>query len=55
MEKLTLSIDLGNEAMTEESDIADAVQKVAGKIRDGYISGNIRDVNGSTVGHWEFS
>jgi hypothetical protein len=55
MSQFTLTIDLGNDAMSTPSDIADALRKLAGRIEtiDGYLGdGVVRDVNGNTVGHW---
>lgn len=47
---LTITIDLGNEAMRETEDIADAVDYVRQAIADGKTYGKVRDVNGNTVG-----
>jgi hypothetical protein len=54
----TLKIKLGNEAMQTGEDIAEALQRIAGKLKYiGYPSsndyGNIRDVNGNRVGEWK--
>jgi hypothetical protein len=56
--KFTLQIKLGNEAMQTGYDIAQALTEVAEKLRgedDARMdwSGNIRDINGNTVGSWK--
>ncbi|MEK6794089.1 MAG: hypothetical protein AABZ39_04890 [Spirochaetota bacterium] len=48
--KFTLEINLGNAAMSNRWDIAEAVEKVAPKLRRGDISGKIMDENGNSVG-----
>ena len=32
--------------------VANTVEKLAGKIREGYTSGPVMDANGNTVGRW---
>ena len=32
--------------------VADTIEELAGKIREGYTSGPVMDVNGNTVGRW---
>lgn len=55
----TLTIELGNDAMQDGSDIAGALRKVAGKLAGCSArdlvgnSGKIMDVNGNSVGEWE--
>ena len=51
--KFNLTIKLGNDAMTEYSDISEAVLKVADKLSKGNENGLVFDKNGNTVG--EFS
>ena len=55
----TLTIELGNDAMQNASDVARALRKLAGKIDlrefDKIDGGKIMDVNGNSVGEWEVS
>ena len=59
--KLKLEIELGNAEMQTFGDLADALQGIAGELRNrGYCaqvaredSGRVRDINGNTVGSWE--
>lgn len=55
MDTFTLTIELGNDAMREAADVADALEQVAAQVRDGYNAGRIMDVNGNTVGRYEAS
>lgn len=55
MRRLELKIQLGNDAMTEEHHVAQAVAKVAGKISVGHVEGTILDDNGNTVGAWKIA
>ena len=53
-EKLTVTIDLGNDAMRTRKDVAKALRDLAKRIgtsRD--TSGRILDENGNSVGRWE--
>lgn len=51
----SLSIELGNEAMRTNFDVASALERVALSIRgDGYANGTVRDENGNAVGTWAF-
>lgn len=59
MSSFTLTIELGNDAMRNGSDLAHALHEVAGRL-DGTMAvdlpgteGRIRDENGNTVGRWE--
>lgn len=62
--KFTLSIDMGNAAMLSRRDLARALEGLAEKIKtggmplkdpDGFLTtGNIRDLNGNTVGQWTY-
>lgn len=59
MDKFTLTIELGNEAMQTGADIATALREVADKMDSAYghhaieaDNGRIRDLNGNTVGKW---
>lgn len=54
----TIKIELGNEAMQDPSDVAEALERVADDLRDfGFahilvVDRKIRDLNGNTVGEW---
>jgi hypothetical protein len=48
-----LYIELGNDAMCSPDDIAEALEKVAKKVRGGATDGRIVDVNGNVVGEFE--
>ena len=50
IDKFSLSIYLGNEACQSDEDIADALEAVAKKLRNGQSAGKIVDVNGNSVG-----
>lgn len=62
--KFTLVIDMGNAAMLSRRDLARALEGLAEKIKtggmplkdpDGFLTtGNIRDLNGNTVGQWTY-
>jgi hypothetical protein len=54
MDSFSLRIDLGNDAMQENEDVADALAGVATDVGAGQMEGIIRDVNGNTVGRWQF-
>ena len=56
--KFTLKIELGNEAMQTDIDVAGALKEVSDRLSNGHkLSkddyGNIRDLNGDTVGAWK--
>lgn len=57
--KFKMEITLGNEAMQTGLDVATALQKVGSHIREYNekdlpgAEGNIRDINGNTVGKWK--
>lgn len=56
----TLSIELGNDAMTDPLDVANALREVAGRIEGAFNltrgdDGFVRDENGNTVGRWAVS
>ena len=60
--KFTLSITLGNDAMQDNGDVADALRRVANEIEsdgwgtrltDGYAAQTIFDINGNDVGHFK--
>ncbi len=53
MSKFTLSIELGNVAMATTEMVADALRAVADRVT-AQDAGIIRDINGNTVGEWEF-
>lgn len=59
MATFTLTIELGNEAMQDATDIGDALHNVAASLHSGessniadHQSGVIFDVNGNRVGGW---
>lgn len=59
-EKFTLTIDLGNAAMSTPRDVALALRFAADQLHTAgdlwagrAVAGNIRDANGNTVGSWE--
>jgi len=52
----TLTIELGNAAMSSRRDIARALTALASSAKLGdrtESSGTVRDLNGNTVGRWE--
>lgn len=51
--KFTLTIDIGNDAVQNEHDIADLLAKVVSKLRNGNTDDTIRDLNGNNVGSFE--
>ena len=53
-ERFTLTIAMGNDAMSMTWHVADALEKVAARIHQGEDEGNIRDVNGNLVGVYKF-
>ena len=57
MNEFTLRIKLGNEAMQTPEDVADRLLAVANRLNYGIDrqSGEILDMNGNNVGHWEFT
>jgi hypothetical protein len=54
-ERFTLTVELGNAAMSTPEDVADALREVADALEAGASSGIVRDVNGNTVGRWELA
>ncbi len=59
VDRFTLTIDLGNDAMYRGNHIADALRKLAERIECSHYydlkvdGGKIMDVNGNSVGNWE--
>ena len=53
--KLSLTIDMGNDAMQDGTDLADCLRREAQRMEDGFTSGYITDANGNQVGYWEIS
>jgi len=49
-----IEIKLGNDAMSTPENVADAMELIIYKLRDGETSGTIMDANGNSVGKWEF-
>lgn len=52
MTTFEMRIELGNAAMQTPPELADAIEGVAERVRDGVVEGKIRDLNGNTVGSW---
>jgi len=57
--KFLLEIELGNEAMSRTSHVSEVLRKVAKMVDEAQIrrldGSRIMDVNGNTVGKWEFT
>lgn len=52
--KFKLEIELGNDAMQDQHDVAKVLRDVANHLGGPYgLSGKIKDDNGNTVGRWE--
>jgi hypothetical protein len=52
----TLKIRLGNDAMQDPADVAEALERVARELRDsGFRPTRIKDLNGNTVGEWKLT
>lgn len=49
-----LTIVMGNDAMSTPDDVADALDRVAARLRAGSTSGSVLDANGNRVGDFEF-
>jgi hypothetical protein len=50
-----LTIDLGNDAMQTHEDVAEALERTAGRLRASTADqASIRDINGNSVGQWIF-
>lgn len=47
-----VSINLGNDAMRKAEDVAEALEKVAKKLREQAVAGTISDRNGNYVGQF---
>lgn len=61
-DQFAFTIELGNDAMRTNGDIAEALRQLASQFDgDAYgpaeagDSGHVRDANGNTVGDWEIS
>lgn len=52
--RFTLELALGNEAMQNPTQVADALRLVAKLVESGDQVGNIRDTSGNTVGWFGF-
>lgn len=50
-----LKIELGNAAMQDHEDVAEALERVARVVRQGVAGRRIMDLNGNAVGEWSFS
>jgi hypothetical protein len=55
MGNFDLNIEMGDDAMQTGDDVADALEFVATRLREGYTSGLIVDVNGNRVGVYKFT
>jgi hypothetical protein len=55
MPRFILEIELGNDAMRSDSDIAECIRDVATRVERFRVEpkNEIRDINGNTVGHYE--
>ncbi len=53
MRRFILEIELRNDAMRLDEDIARALHKYATRINESGPEGKIMDINGNTVGHYE--
>lgn len=51
-EQFTLKIEIGNDAMQNNEDIVQALHSVIAKLESGSQYGNIKDINGNTVGNF---
>ena len=47
-----LTIELGNDAMKDQYDIATALRQLARDVESGREAGYVRDLNGNTVGEY---
>jgi hypothetical protein len=52
-DKFVLTIEMGNAAMSDANDVAEALRELADHLQDDS-AGGIRDENGNTVGSWKF-
>lgn len=56
--KFVLIIELGNAGMTNSQQVAEALRKTADKVQHARVrsheGGKIMDVNGNSVGEWDF-
>ena len=55
MNEFSLNIELGNDSMEEGEDVAQALEQVTRRVRQGYLSGSVVDANDNNVGEWQFS
>ena len=55
LKSFELRVNLGNEAMQTREDVSEAVREVARQLRRSEVGGGVvLDVNGNTVGRWDF-
>lgn len=52
-EKFVLTINIGNDAMQSNHDIAQALREVADSVEEGHNMGKIHDYNGNRVGRYD--
>lgn len=55
MDKFTLTITMGNDAMQDEIDVIQALRQVIHKLGDMRTSGEVLDANGNAVGKFQLS
>jgi hypothetical protein len=54
-ERITITIELGNEAMQDMDDVARALKELARRIEAGQEPTKVMDVNGNGVGRVEYA
>lgn len=54
-DKLTLTFSMTNAAFEDypRQEAAQVLRKIAGQLENGHEYGNIKDVNGNTIGQWD--
>jgi cytochrome c-type biogenesis protein CcmH/NrfF len=52
-DKFVLTINIGNDAMQSNLDIALALREVADRVEEGQNTGKIQDYNGNKVGRYD--
>jgi len=53
--KFILEIEMGNDAMLTHTDVSSALRFVQAKLSEGRNEGRVMDINGNSVGKWEFT
>lgn len=54
-ELFQLKINMGNDAMQHPDDVANSLESIAKDLRNGVGGGRIRDLNGNSVGDFDFT